>query len=152
MMRFATKQYRRASACLAVEMPRCLSRVGRARRARRGLFVVCAVLLLIGVALAQNVTTNSVPLSPAEMGLSPPPFPVPMVGTNTSAGAILAAADSTATSPMATNTVFIIPSNTIIRIQVRDQLDSDDWFELVVFKSRTPYKFFRVLFETEAPE
>jgi hypothetical protein len=46
-----------------------------------------------------------------------------------------------------TNTV-----STIIRIQVRDQMDSDEWFELVVFKSRTPYKFFRVLFETEAPE
>jgi hypothetical protein len=55
-------------------------------------------------------------------------------------------------NPLLTNTVYIIPFSTIIRIQVRDRLDSDEWFELVVFKSRTPYKFFRVLFETEAPE
>ena len=51
-----------------------------------------------------------------------------------------------------TNTVYIIPSNTIIRIQVRDSLASGDWFEPVVFKSRTDYKFFRVIFESEAVE
>jgi len=49
-----------------------------------------------------------------------------------------------------TNTVHIIPSNTVIRIQVRDSLTSGEWYEPIVIKSRTPSKFFRILFETEA--
>lgn len=48
-----------------------------------------------------------------------------------------------------TNTVYVIPSNTVIRIQVSDDLTKDDWYEPVVFKSKTQYKHFRVLFETE---
>jgi hypothetical protein len=118
---------------------------------RRLLFGValCAQLLLNCVAV--TVALASEPPTPSELGKTPPPFPVPVVGTNEAGGIILGGLSVSNPPPpviYVTNTVYIIPSNTIIRIQVRDQLDSGDWFEPVVFKSRTDYKFFRVLFET----
>ena len=128
---------------------RCLPRVGRAvpaRCTRFRPFMSVAVLCLLSSVFCW-AETNIEPPTPPELGITPPPFPVPVVGTNATGGVTLAAP-----SPVVyvTNTVYVIPSNTIIRIQVRDHLDSGDWFEPVVFKSRTDYKFFRVLFETEA--
>ncbi len=127
-----------------VSMPR----VGRALRARRpfGRFLSVPLCLLLS---AFGWAATNAPPTPLELGRTPPPFPAPVVGTNKTGGIIL---DAPLQVVHVTNTVFTIPSNTVIRIQVRDQLDAEDWFEPVVFKSRTPYKFFRILFETEAVE
>ncbi|VGO14633.1 hypothetical protein PDESU_03198 [Pontiella desulfatans] len=109
------------------------------------LSALCLFVVIIIPVVAPASTTE--PPTPVEQGITPPPFPTSIVETNEADGLILA---SPTPVVYVTNTVYIIPSNTVIRIQVRDRLDSGDWFEPVVFKSRTDYKFFRVLFETEA--
>ncbi len=126
---------------------RSFAAIKNMRPAFRG-WAFCSVLLAVGWAVAQEP-----PPDPVEAGISPPEFPREVAGTNEMGGVFLGEPFATNPPPSVvyvTNTVYVIPSNTVIRIQVRDSLDSGDWFEPVVFKSRTSYKFFRVLFETEA--
>ena len=118
----------------------------RSPRYRSASLSLCGLCLFAAAAVA--IATE--PPTPTESGNTPPPaFPSEVSGTNETGGVELAAPQMVA---YVTNTVYIIPSNTIIRIQVRDSLASGDWFEPVVFKSRTDYKFFRVIFESEAVE
>ena len=64
------------------------------------------------------------PLTPEEMGLEPPDFPATYIWTNT---------------------VYVIPEDTVIRFQTRDDLMTNVWYDATIIRTKKQVGFYRIV-------